>query len=32
MNIIIPIFKGSEGEDLEVFLRVYKRACIGTRF
>jgi hypothetical protein len=26
--MVIPIFRGSKGEDLEIFL---KRACIGTR-
>jgi hypothetical protein len=30
--MVIPIFRGSKGEDLEVFLKEYKRACIGTRF
>jgi len=29
-NMVIPIFRGSKGEDLEVFLREYKQACIGT--
>jgi len=29
--MVIPIFRGSKGEDPEVFLREYKRACIGTR-
>ncbi len=28
--MVIPVFKGSKGEDPEVFLREYKRACIGT--
>ncbi len=28
--MIIPIFRGSKGENPEVFLREYKRACIGT--
>jgi len=27
--MVIPVFRGSKGEDLEVFLREYKRACIG---
>ncbi len=27
--MIIPIFKGSKGENPEVFLREYKWACIG---
>jgi hypothetical protein len=26
----IPVFRGSKGEDPEVFLREYKKACIGT--
>jgi len=30
INMVIPIFRGSKGEDPEVFLREYKRACIGT--
>jgi hypothetical protein len=30
--MVILVFRGSKGEDLEVFLREYKRACIGTRF
>jgi hypothetical protein len=28
--MVILVFKGSKGEDPEVFLREYKRACIGT--
>jgi hypothetical protein len=28
--MVIPVFKGSKGDDPEVFLREYKRACIGT--
>ncbi len=28
--MVIPIFKGSKGEGPEVFLREYKKACIGT--
>jgi hypothetical protein len=28
--MLILIFRGSKGEDLKVFLREYKRACIGT--
>jgi hypothetical protein len=28
--MVIPIFRGSKGEDLEVFLREYKKACIST--
>jgi len=27
--MVIPVFRGSKGEDPEVFLREYKRACIG---
>jgi hypothetical protein len=30
--MVIPIFKGSKGEDLEVFLREYKKVNIGTKF
>jgi len=30
IKMVIPVFRGSKGEDLEVFLREYKRACIGT--
>jgi hypothetical protein len=29
--MVIPVFRGSKGEDPEVFLREYKRACISTR-
>jgi hypothetical protein len=29
INMVIPVFRGSKGEDPEVFLREYKRACIG---
>jgi hypothetical protein len=29
--MVIPVFRGSKGEDSEMFLREYKRACIGTR-
>jgi hypothetical protein len=29
--MVILIFRGSKGEDLEVFLREYKKACISTR-
>jgi hypothetical protein len=29
--MVIPVFRESKGEDPEVFLREYKRACIGTR-
>jgi len=29
--MVIPIFKGSMGKDPKVFLREYKRACIGTK-
>jgi len=28
--MVIPVFRGSKGEDPEVFLREYKRACIDT--
>ncbi|CAK9191943.1 unnamed protein product [Sphagnum troendelagicum] len=28
--MVIPVFRGSKGEDPEAFLREYKRACIGT--
>jgi hypothetical protein len=28
--MVIPIFKGSKGEDPKVFLREYKRAYIET--
>jgi len=30
INMVIPIFRGSKGENPEVFLREYKWACIGT--
>jgi hypothetical protein len=30
INMVIPIFRGNKGEDLEMFLREYKWACIGT--
>ncbi len=30
--MVNPIFRGRKGEDLEVVLREYKRACIGTSF
>jgi hypothetical protein len=26
--MVIPIFRGNKGEDPEMFLREYKRACI----
>jgi hypothetical protein len=29
--MVIPVFRGSKDEDLEVFLREYKWACIGTK-
>jgi len=32
INMVIPIFRRNKGEDPEVFLREYKRACIGTGF
>jgi hypothetical protein len=28
--MVIPVFRGSKGEDPEMFLREYKLACIGT--
>jgi hypothetical protein len=28
--MVIPVFRGSKGEDPEVFLKEYKWACIGT--
>ncbi len=28
--MVIPVFRGSKGEDPKVFLREYKRGCIGT--
>jgi len=30
INMVIPVFRGSKGENPEVFLREYKRAYIGT--
>jgi hypothetical protein len=30
--MVNAIFRGRKGEDLEVFLREYKRACIGINF
>jgi hypothetical protein len=30
INMVIPVFKGSKGEDPGMFLREYKRAFIGT--
>jgi len=27
--MVIPVFRGSKGEDPEVFLREYKRVCIS---
>jgi hypothetical protein len=30
--MVIPVFRGSKGEDPEVFLKEYKGACIGTGF
>jgi hypothetical protein len=30
--MVIQVFRGSKGEDPEMFLREYKRACIGTGF
>ncbi len=29
INLVISVFKGSKGEDPEMLLREYKRACIG---
>jgi hypothetical protein len=29
--MVIPVFRGNKGENLEVFLREYKIACIGTK-
>jgi hypothetical protein len=29
--MVIPVFKGNKGEDPEVFLMDYKKACIGMR-
>jgi hypothetical protein len=29
--MVIPIFKGSTGEDPKVVLMEYKKACIGTK-
>jgi hypothetical protein len=28
--MVIPVFRGSKGEDPEVFLREYKQTYIGT--
>ncbi len=30
IKMVIPVFRGSKGEDPEVFLREYKWACIST--
>jgi len=30
INMVIPVFRGSKGEDPKVFLREYKWACIST--
>jgi len=30
ITMVIPVFRGSKDEDLEVFLREYKRVCICT--
>jgi hypothetical protein len=27
--MVILVFRGTKGEDLEVFLREYNKACIG---
>jgi hypothetical protein len=29
--MVIPIFKGSKGEDPEIFLKAYKKAYIGMK-
>jgi hypothetical protein len=29
--MVIPVFKGSKDEDPEVFLREYKKMCIGLK-
>jgi hypothetical protein len=31
INMVIPVFRGSKGEDPKVFLREYKKAYISTR-
>ncbi len=31
INMVIPIFKGSKGEDSKVFLKEYKKICIDIR-
>jgi hypothetical protein len=28
--MLIPIFRVTKGEDLKIFLREYKKTCIGT--
>jgi hypothetical protein len=30
INMVILVFRGSKDENPKVFLREYKRACIGT--
>jgi hypothetical protein len=30
--MIISIFRKNKGEDLEIFLREYKKTCIGIGF
>jgi hypothetical protein len=30
INMVIPVFRVSKGENLEEFLKEYKRACIDT--
>jgi hypothetical protein len=30
--MVIPAFMGSKGEDPEVFLKEYKKTCIGIGF
>jgi len=32
INMVILVFRGSKGEDPEVFLREYKRVCISMGF
>jgi hypothetical protein len=29
--MVIPVFKGSKGENPKLFLREYKKACIGIK-
>ncbi len=30
INMVILVFRGSKGEDFEIFLREYKKTCIST--